>query len=111
MRYVLGFACCLAMIAGNVHAQWPLGRESLPETKTESPGTSVTGTGRFQVFVTPQAKGYTFMLDTDTGRVWIMKKDSASGEFSLQRIPVDQVDSKETGKSDKDKTTQTEKRK
>lgn len=81
------------------YAQWPLGREGLQDAKSADGTPNVTGTGRFQIFVSPQAKGYTFMLDTETGRVWIMKKDHASGDFSLQRIPVDQVDGKESGKS------------
>ncbi|MBI5249694.1 MAG: hypothetical protein HY912_09380 [Desulfomonile tiedjei] len=73
-------------------AQWPLGKDlTQPETRTES-SANVTGSGRFQIFVSPQAKGYTFMLDTETGRVWIMKKDHTSGEFSLQRVQVEQID-------------------
>jgi hypothetical protein len=58
----------------------------------EQHGAHVTATGRFQIFVSPQTKGYTFMLDTETGKIWILKKDGASGEFSMQRITVDQVD-------------------
>jgi len=86
-------------VAAPAQAQWPLGRE-MPQVgaKSEEHGTNVTGTGRFQIFVSPQAKGYTFMLDTDTGRIWIMKKDSTSGEFSMQRIQVQQVDGSQTGK-------------
>jgi hypothetical protein len=38
------------------------------------------------------------MLDTDTGKVWIMKKDPASGDFSFQRVPVQEVDGEKTGK-------------
>lgn len=75
-------------------AQWPLGRDT-PQTGAKSEeqyGTHVTATGRFQIFVSPQTKGYTFMLDTETGKIWILKKDSTSGEFSMQRITVDQVD-------------------
>lgn len=82
-------------------AQWPLGRDGaikLPKDhESEGP---VTVTGRYQVFVSPNVKGHTFMIDTETGRVWIMKKDHASGEFSLQRIPVDQVDRDADRKSD-----------
>jgi hypothetical protein len=92
-------------------SQWPLGKEL---TQTAQKGgdspSGITLTGRFQMFVSPNAKGHTFMIDTDTGRLWIMKKDSASGDFSLQRIPVEQVDehtqgtsSKEPGKSGKTK--------
>jgi hypothetical protein len=80
------------------YGQWPLGKEALQDSKSGDPGPNVTVTGRFQIFVSPQAKGYTFMLDTDTGKVWIMKKDHASGEFSFQRIPVDQVDGKDSVK-------------
>jgi hypothetical protein len=32
------------------------------------------------------------MLDTDTGRVWIFKKDHSSGDFSLKRVPVQGVE-------------------
>jgi hypothetical protein len=90
----------LMSMAVCAHAQWPLGRE-MPQGATKSEeqrGPSVTATGRFQIFVSPQAKGYTFMLDTDTGRVWVMKKDSTSGDFSMQRIPVEQVDGGQAGK-------------
>lgn len=80
------------------HSQWPLGKEALQDLKSSDASPNVTVTGRFQIFVSPQAKGYTFMLDTDTGKVWIMKKDHASGEYSLQRIPVDQVDAKDSVK-------------
>ncbi|MBI4963840.1 MAG: hypothetical protein HY913_11240 [Desulfomonile tiedjei] len=82
-------------------AQWPLGRE-MPQVGAKSDeqhGPNVTVTGRFQIFVSPQAKGYTFMLDTDTGKIWVLKKDSASGDFSMQRIPVEQVDGVQTGKA------------
>ena len=89
--------CIFAGSVSFVQAQWPLGKELAgQEAKAES-GVNVTGTGRFQIFVSPQAKGYTFMLDTDSGRVWIMKKDHSSGEFSLQRVKVDEIDSAAAG--------------
>lgn len=73
------------------HAQWPLGKEmSQPSSKSPEAGMSSTVAGRHQIFVSPNIKGHTFMLDTDTGRIWIFKKDSASGDFSLQRVPVEQ---------------------
>ncbi|MCX5872197.1 MAG: hypothetical protein NTY51_03040 [Deltaproteobacteria bacterium] len=75
-----------------VLAQWPLGKELPPgSTKTGESGGYLTGSGRFQVFVSPNIKGHTFMLDSETGRVWIFKKDNASGDISIQRIPVDQL--------------------
>jgi hypothetical protein len=91
------------------YAQWPLGREGLQESKSSEGVPNVTGTGRFQIFVSPQTKGYTFMLDTDTGRVWIMKKDHTSGEFSLQRVPVEQVDPKEPAKPGAEEKKSTDK--
>lgn len=97
-----------AGLAGFAQAQWPLGKELTgQETKESFP--NVTGTGRFQIFVSPQAKGYTFMLDTDTGRVWIMKKDHTSGEFSLHRVQVEQIDSSFTAKPQPEKAEKTEK--
>jgi hypothetical protein len=86
-------------------AQWPLGRE-LPPMPVKDEGTHVlaSGTGRFQIFVSPNIKGHSFMLDTETGRVWIMKKDATTGEFSLQRIPVEQVDGQKAGRPGADKT-------
>jgi len=92
-------------VAAGVSAQWPLGRD-VPQigVKPEDHATHVTSTGRFQVFVSPQAKGYTFMLDTDTGRIWILKKDHASGDFFMQRIRVEQVDSDEAAKTVTPKT-------
>ncbi len=98
-----------AGLASFAEAQWPLGKELTgQETKGES-FPNVTGTGRFQIFVSPQAKGNTFMLDTETGRVWIMKKDHTSGEFSLHRVQVEQIDSSFTAKPQPDKTDKTEK--
>lgn len=89
----------LLFATAGAEAQWPLGREVPPlAAKAEDHGTQVTGTGRFQIFVSPQAKGYTFMLDTDTGKIWILKKDHTSGDFSMQRIPVEQVDADQAAK-------------
>jgi len=86
-------------VAAGAYAQWPLGRD-VPQmgVKAEDSSIHVTATGKFQIFVSPQAKGYTFMLDTDTGRAWILKKDHASGDFFLQRIRVEQVDAEQTPK-------------
>jgi hypothetical protein len=88
-----------AVIVSPAFGQWPLGGQSLPAAQSCGTSPYVTGTGRFQVFVSPQTKDHTFMIDTDTGRVWILKQDHANGEFSLRRIPVEQVDSKKPGKS------------
>jgi len=86
-------------------AQWPLGRDAPPmPTKEQGANVLVSGAGRFQIFVSPNIKGHSFMLDTDTGRVWIMKKDATTGEFSLQRINVEQVDGQKAGRSGADKT-------
>lgn len=71
--------------------------------KEMQPSPNLTTSGRFQVFTSPNIKGHTFMLDTDTGKVWVMKKDSTSGEFSLHRIVVEQVDSSRTDKPSVDK--------
>ncbi len=73
-------------------AQWPLGKETAQTLKQGEQGSSITVTGRFQVFVSPNIKGHSFMLDTDTGRLWIFKKDNTSGEFSLHKIPVDDLE-------------------
>lgn len=100
MRLILVPAVSL-VLAATAQAQWPLGKELSPqEGKSTEASPYVTATGRYQIFVSPQAKGFTFMLDTDSGRVWIMKKDSTSGDFSLQRVPVEQVDTQPTGKSE-----------
>jgi hypothetical protein len=79
-------------------AQWPLGKELGTAIKNTECVPHITATGRFQIFISSQAKGHTFMLDTDTGKVWIMKKDPASGDFSFQRVPVQEVDGEKTGK-------------
>ena len=104
MTLILVAAVSAGMVA-TAQAQWPLGKElSVQEGKSTEGGPHVTATGRYQIFVSPQAKGHTFMLDTDTGRVWIMKKDSTSGDFSMQRVFVDQVDAQTTGKSETKQT-------
>ena len=109
IRSVITVILCL-IVAGLAHAQWPLGRDGAPQMlKSGEHGDTITLTGRFQVFVSPNVKGHTFMLDTDTGRIWIMKKDSTTGDFSFQRIPVEQIDSQQTGKSVQDKSKPGEK--
>jgi hypothetical protein len=109
----LALALLLLATIGPAHAQWPLGRDAAQSasTRSEEPHSGITVNGRFQMFVSPHVKGHTFMLDTDTGRVWIMKKDHASGDFSLQRVPVEQVEdpkqppAKDQGRSDTKKPT------
>jgi hypothetical protein len=96
IRFITVFVTLL-ITAGAAEAQWPLGRDAQQGLKLGEPGGAVTVTGRYQIFVSPNVKGHTFMLDTDTGKVWIMKKDNTSGDFSFQRIPVDQIDSPQTG--------------
>ena len=80
------------------HAQWPLGKDLAQGlSKSLETGPTITFTGRFQMLTSPNVKGQTFMLDTETGRVWILKKDYSSGDFSLQRIPVEEVDAQRPG--------------
>lgn len=84
-------------------AQWPLGKEigqNMPKLAESSSG--ITMTGRYQMFVSPNTKGHTFMIDTETGRLWIMKKDVVSGDFSMQRIPVQEVDQSKPDTATKD---------
>ncbi len=94
---------------GAAEAQWPLGRDAQQGSKLGEPGATITVTGRYQIFVSPNVKGHTFMLDTDTGKVWIMKKDSTSGDFSFQRVPVEQIDSQQAGTAVQDKSKPGEK--
>ncbi len=112
MRNVIRFTTivisCLVTV-GATEAQWPLGRDAQQGIKLGEPGATITVTGRFQIFVSPNVKSHTFMLDTDTGKVWIMKKDSTTGDFSLQRIPVEQIDSQQTGSGVQDKSKPGEK--
>lgn len=92
--------CLLLVLAASVpaEAQWPLGRDVTQLQKAPESSLAVMSSGRFQVFVSPNVKGHTFMLDTDTGKVWIMKKDETLGDFSFKRVPVEQVDDDKTGK-------------
>ncbi|MHB8204756.1 MAG: hypothetical protein ACYDHG_13760 [Desulfomonilaceae bacterium] len=86
------YGCLLIFFDLTAFAQWPLGKDLSPATaKSVENSGYLTGSGRFQVFVSPNIKGHTFMLDTETGRIWIFKKDNSSGDISLQRIPVDQL--------------------
>jgi len=92
------------------YAQWPLGPDITKQARSAEQGTTVTATGRFQIFVSPNMKGHTFMLDTDTGRVWVVNKDSLSGNFSLQRVHVEQVDEEKKSKQEKATSGETEKK-
>jgi len=108
-RWITVLILCLAT-AGTALAQWPLGRDVTQQgLKPGEPGATITVTGRFQIFVSPNVKDHTFMIDTDTGRTWIMKRDHISGDFSFQRIPVDQIDAQQTGPAVQDKAKAGEK--
>ena len=89
-------------------AQWPLGGDAMQIAKNE-PAPTVTVSGRFQIFTSPNEKGDTFMLDTDTGRIWVLRKDKTSGEFAFKRIKVEEVDSAPPGKSGEVKMKQKDK--
>ncbi len=89
-------------------AQWPLGRDAMQLTKTE-PSPTVTVSGRFQIFTSPHEKGDTFMLDTDTGKVWLLRKDKTSGEYKFKRIRVEEVDSDTPETSGQEKSKQKDK--
>ncbi|MGC8908079.1 MAG: hypothetical protein ACP5M0_11645 [Desulfomonilaceae bacterium] len=98
LRTTYTLAVAVALLPGIASAQWPLGRDEGIAGKGPERAETIMVSGRYQVFVSPHAKGHTFMIDTDTGRVWVLKKDSASGEFSFHRVPVDQVDADKKGK-------------
>ncbi len=82
----------LTGLAVSAQAQWPLGKDINQPAPKKEESVQVTATGRFQIFISPNHKGHTFMLDTDTGKIWLMKKDGSSGNFSVDRIPVEEVD-------------------
>ncbi|MBI5569804.1 MAG: hypothetical protein HY914_07665 [Desulfomonile tiedjei] len=101
MKAFIVLIVCAGLLFGAAqicHAQWPIGKDLAQGLgKPVEPGPTITFTGRFQMLTSPNVKGQTFMLDTDTGRVWILKKDHTTGDFSLQRIPVDEVDAQKSG--------------
>lgn len=73
-------------------AQWPLGKDLSDAASKQEAGVHVTAAGRFQIFISPNQKEHTFMLDTDTGKIWIMTKDNLSGNFTMDRVQVEEVD-------------------
>ncbi len=78
--------------AAVAQAQWPLGKDLIEATSKKEAGVQVTATGRFQIFISPNQREHTFMLDTDTGKIWIMTKDNLSGNFTMDRVQVEEVD-------------------
>ncbi len=92
LRLSLNLFVVITFFCVESYAQWPLGKDTTSGSikPAESSG-YLTGSGRFQIFVSPNIKGHTFMLDAETGRLWIFKKDTASGDLSLQIIPVDKL--------------------
>ncbi len=105
MRFSLPLVATVLLaicLTGAAEAQWPLNAQNLP--KPTEAGVSTTATGRFQVFVSPRIKTATFMIDTDTGRIWIFKKDHSTGDFSLKRVPVENVDTDGKGRAKPDET-------
>lgn len=102
MKGLVSIAIIIVLSMAAVHvaqAQWPLGRQLPQMPKPSQPGPHLIATGRFQVFISPHLKDQTFMIDTDTGKVWIVKKDHSTGDFSLKRVPVEEVDEKGKGGS------------
>jgi len=95
---IIGVLFVLTGMPQGAEAQWPLGKDVTQLPEKAASGTSITATGRFQIFVSPHIKGSTFMVDTDTGKVWIILKDHSSGNFSLKRVPVEEVDGKDFDK-------------
>jgi hypothetical protein len=94
MRIPVVVAVACVLVLGwqyDLQAQLPFGLDKSKKAE-ESSVPNVTMTGRFQIFVSPNIKGATFMLDTDTGRVWIVKKDHKSGNHYLKRVSVEEVD-------------------
>ena len=102
MKRLVWIATIIVLSMGAIdvaQAQWPLGRQLPQVSKPSGPGPHLIATGRFQVFISPHLKDQTFMIDTDTGKVWIIKKDHSTGDFSLKRVPVEEVDEKAKGSS------------
>jgi hypothetical protein len=105
MRFSLRLVVAVLLaigLSGAADAQWPLNARNVPKAK--EPGLSATAAGRFQVFVSPRIKSATFMIDTDTGKIWIFKKDHSTGDFSLKRVPVENVDKDGKSGTKTDKT-------
>lgn len=101
MHVFLAVMAALLILTGTTQgaeAQWPLGKEITQMAEKGVPGPNITATGRFQIFVSPHLKGSTFMIDTDTGKIWIIVKDHSTGNFSLKRVPVEEVDGKDFDK-------------
>jgi hypothetical protein len=98
MHVFLVIVAVLFILTGTpqgVNAQWPLGKDITQMAEKSVPGPNITATGRFQIFISPHLKGSTFMIDTDTGKIWIILKDHSTGNFSLKRVPVEEVDGKD----------------
>ncbi len=88
---------------------WPL--PSLAQMPFSAPagpseislGKGVPTTGRFQVFVSPNIEGKTFMIDSDTGKIWVVKKDHSTGELYLQKLTVEDINEKKKDNPETDK--------
>ena len=101
---IFGLSLLVASFPCFSRAQWPLGGDPTKKGDSRHYSTSITMTGRFQIFVSPNIKSATFMLDTDTGRVWIMKKDHKTGAHFLKRVPADEIDKKSDSIKAEDKS-------
>jgi hypothetical protein len=80
-------------MSGLAIAQMPFG--AAPGPTEVSLGKGVPTTGRFQVFVSPNIEGKTFMIDSDTGRIWLVKKNHATGDLFLEMLKVQGIYEKE----------------
>jgi hypothetical protein len=91
---VLCLGACFIFSHGAM-AQMPFG--AAPGPTELSLGKGVPTTGRFQVFVSPNIEGKTFMIDSDTGRIWMVKKNHATGDLYLDMLSVRGIHENEKG--------------
>jgi hypothetical protein len=69
-RITLATGIVLGLIGGTVVAQEK--NDQIVAPKTDQPGNAPIPQGRFQIVISPLTARDTFLLDTETGRVWQM---------------------------------------
>lgn len=90
--YPLVFIVQLVLWPAASMAQMPFSAPSGPSEINLGKG--VPTTGRFQVFVSPNIDGKTFMIDSDTGKIWMVKKDHSTGALYLEKLAVEDINEK-----------------
>lgn len=81
----------LSLIGGSVVAQdHPKTDQLVP--KTYEPASVPIPQGHYQIIISPHAARDTFLLDTETGRVWVLRAFVFLNDDPVAWVPIPRID-------------------